>query len=163
MEVLAVTWGVSLILVWAAGWSEAQHWDTDGKQGSLVLWRSSVLGPDLRGAGALLLCLLDVSGSQINVSWKNHWNPNPRGTPLQLVQWSVLEMFLWWAGASENSFVCRNSHSLCRRAMLPIEIETYTERKAERGRSLVPKEGLFLRLWPYASWDQNSTDDSFDF
>lgn len=160
---LAVAWGVSLVLVWAAGWSEAQHWDTHSKKASLVLLRSSVLGPDLRGAGALLLCLLDVSGSQINESWKNHWNPNPRCTPPHLVLWNVLEMFSWWAGAWENSFVCRNSHTLCRRATLPTERETHTHRERERERSLVSKEGLFLRLWPHVSWDQNSIDDSFDF
>lgn len=141
---LAVTWGVSLILVWAAGWSEAQHWDTHDKRGNLVLLRSSVLGPDLRGAGALLLCLLDVSGSQINESWKNHWNPNARGTPLHLVLWSVLEMFLWWAGASENSFVCRNSHSLCRRATLThSERDTHREKGRDREKLGLKRRALF--------------------
>lgn len=43
------------------------------------------------------------------------------------------------------------------------ERHTHTERKGERERSLVSKEGLFLRLWPHVSWDQNSIDDSFDF
>ena len=128
VEVLAVSWRVPLILVRAPDWSEAQHWD---KQGRLVFLLSSVFRPELGGTGALLLCLLEVSGSQINESWKNLWNHNPKYAPLHLVLWKVLEMFLWWSGASENLFVCRNIHTLCREAMLPAERRRETGRERE--------------------------------
>lgn len=137
--------GTWLTLVRAPGWHEAQHWDAHGKQGQVLSWvlLISIFQPELGNAGVLFLCLLEVSGSQINGSWENFSAPTPKSTPLHLILWNVSVMFLWWMGASETPLPCRHIHTLCRSAMLPAE-------GGRDGRSLALEEGLFFE--PPISW-----------